>query len=59
MKRSDFITGLEQTLYDNQEFDGHNIGLVMEYIEKYMKPLRYTKKSESNEVEAFEGWEDE
>lgn len=41
MKRNDFISGLEQALFDNQQFDGHNMEEVMKYIEEHMKPKQY------------------
>lgn len=38
MKRSDFISGLEQALHDHQEFDGYDMQAIMEYIEEHMLP---------------------
>lgn len=38
MKRSEFIDGLIQVLYDNQQFDGHDYDAVMQYIETHMLP---------------------
>ena len=38
MKRSEFLVGLIQVLYDNQRFDVHDYEVVMQYIETHMLP---------------------
>ena len=60
MKRSEMISILE-THFDDHCYQDYcpDSSFVLDILEKAgMKPPRYTKVSESNEIEAVEGWED-
>lgn len=61
MKRWEMISILANVLVlTGNGRDLEDAERILDYLEKFgMKPPRYTKVSESNEIEAVEGWEDE